>query len=744
MPENRTPEELAELAREIRRRVTEKVREAVRESADVKISVDLPDGRSIRYDSRAAKSGGSSPGSPVTEADAPSTEEKLVRTGERIEAEKRDDNFWDLGSPKPRVYEKPVFRSHSVGVTDVSAPDPEPVPGERTAASERIVKDEIPRRELDGFDVGGTRTPGAQSNREGSAGRVIRTAEGYRSVQTGSYRRHTPRSPLSRSGNSSGGAAQERRKSPGSQVVKTYSPGGALIRTVTVRTWESDTEFYNRFLTDAARSHSTPYTGPSDGLSPVPYTSFVPQYAHMSMAQLEYYRYVRESVRHGRTPPCDFPYILLYIYEIINLPELIPPEEGVRQLAALWLGYREAFPRLDGTLCEWVPDYCLIHGVSLPESLDPILPRIVPKAQLKEFYLDRRTGDPAAFARVVIENSSDYDFRNSRYYPDHRDAYERHIPAAVGAALEAGAAAGTGIFALDRTYRMTRDSYVGAVAASSVKRRIDLEFVSFTRRAETRGTVTAAVKYAENRLRAVLGVKAKLGTDGVSEEDAARIDAYFLPMLPTKEQIRRKKEDAYMPPDYLKNYEAETSGFDPDAAAAIEAESWANTSRLTGEDYGDADPSVPDDADLVPEAEGSLSTEDLSAMDLSAMDLSAMDLSAMNPSAEDPSIKNMEETEVPAVPDLPENAEKPEEHKEEPPEEDSAPIREGLRAAMDGRFRSFCRERGLYEGDLADRINAVFLDCMGDVVLETDGTGFRFIEDYREDAEEWLRTETIR
>ena len=53
MPENRTPEELAALAREIRRRVTEKVREAVRESADIKISVDLPDGRSIPTASRS-------------------------------------------------------------------------------------------------------------------------------------------------------------------------------------------------------------------------------------------------------------------------------------------------------------------------------------------------------------------------------------------------------------------------------------------------------------------------------------------------------------------------------------------------------------------------------------------------------------------------------------------------------------------------------------------------------------------
>ncbi len=78
------------------------------------------------------------------------------------------------------------------------------------------------------------------------------------------------------------------------------------------------------------------------------------------------------------------------------------------------------------------------------------------------------------------------------------------------------------------------------------------------------------------------------------------------------------------------------------------------------------------------------------------------------------------------------------------PEETPDEIRTGLRAAMEGGFRAFCRERGLYEGDLADRINAVFLDCLGDVVLEADGTGFRFIEEYREDAEEWLRAETKR
>ena len=71
-------------------------------------------------------------------------------------------------------------------------------------------------------------------------------------------------------------------------------------------------------------------------------------------------------------------------------------------------------------------------------------------------------------------------------------------------------------------------------------------------------------------------------------------------------------------------------------------------------------------------------------------------------------------------------------------------LKDALRAAMKGGFRGFCRENGLYEGDAADRINGIFLEKIGDVVLEPDGVGFRFVDDYREDAEEWLRTETNR
>ena len=57
---------------------------------------------------------------------------------------------------------------------------------------------------------------------------------------------------------------------------------------------------------------------------------------------------------------------------------------------------------------------------------------------------------------------------------------------------------------------------------------------------------------------------------------------------------------------------------------------------------------------------------------------------------------------------------------------------------MEGKLKEYCRAHSLNEGVTADRINTLFLDILGDIVLEGNGDGFDFIEDYREDAEKWL------
>lgn len=685
MAENRNKQdELNRLAEEIRKNVRERVRLSLTEKGIAPADALPEDVPAVEM-----------------EVDSLSAVDRVSRTSDVPDREEPSDSFWDLGKPKPKVYAKPDFAGHSLSVTDVAGADPEPekVPV-KTASAERI----LPRKEFE-----------AKHGASGSSGRVVNTVDGYRAVPTSDYRRRSVTGRQTHAAPKKD-PVKKRVMNPEDSLVRSYRPEGFLIDKIYVRRWESEVEFYGRFTADARLSHAaSPVNPPETRINPEPFFSYVPQYAHMTAKQVESYRWIRENIRLGRTPSCDLPYILLYIYEIINLPDVILPENGVKLLTRIWLGYRKSIPRLDSLMCEWFADYCMIHAQPMPEEIVPILREIVPKAQFKEFYLNLRENELPEIGRILIEVSSDYDFRGSRYYSPNRDAYEEHIPKAVAAATQTQLREKRGVFAFDRTYKMTRDSYCGAIVSSGIKRRIDLEFRSFTRRADSRDQVTGLVKYAENRLRQVLGIKAKLGVDGISSEDMAVIDAWFAPMIPEKKQ-KRPAEDAYMPVDYMKNYESEDSGFDFSTAAAIERESWVNTSRLTGEtltgdEFHESIPVPEYEPDEPVTVEGEMTAED-----------------------EVP----VQEIPVPELPEpeFPETA--PETEREETAEADDGQIRDGLRAALDGRFRAWCRENSLYEGEMADRINTVFLDEIGDVVLEDGGSGFTLIEDYREDVEQWL------
>ena len=628
--------------------------------------------------------------------DPASPEMRTFRTGIHPDTKSAsDDSFWDLGQPRQKKYAPPTFEGHTVGVTEIEDESAD----HRTARSEKI-----PPRS--------------------SSPKVVNTVDGPRYV-TSSYR--------NRSAHTKYRGTQSSMNSPrreASKEVRSYSPDSMLIKKIDVRSWETDVEFYGRFANDALSSHnaapSVHYTQPN---SPVPYNSYVPQYSHMNRMQVEYYRWVRENIRHGVFPVCDAAYLQLYIFEIINLPEVIPPAEGASILAKIWTGYRKVYPRLDGYLCEWMADYCMIHALPLPDEIKNIRHEIAHKAQFKEFYLDmpkNPTADEMAdTAKALLEVSSDYDYRTSRYYTENRDAYEKHIPAAIAEVLIQSHRSGRGILSLERIYKMTRDSYCGAIVSSGIKRRVDIEFSSFTRRADSRQSITALAKYAENKVRVICGVKAKLGCDKADAEDTAVIDRYFAPMITDK--VKKSSDDKYMPDDYLKNYEAEDSGFDFSAAAEIEKQSWINTSRLTGESFTDTVQSAEEyTAEDAPTVDGEIGFE-----------------TTVIESGSDET--DTSETIIPTAHD----AEEAEEAKASQTAEtaDEADItdktdvsleKEAVRAALAGEFKKFCREHGLYEGEIADRVNNVFLDEIGDIILENNGSGYALIEDYREDTENWL------
>ena len=661
---------------------------------------------------------------------SPESGEKSVRP----QAVNTDDAFWDLPPIHKRTYSPPTYDGRTTDTIPVSVEET------RTAHTEAI--------------------PPRDPAKAPATTRPVRPADRtYRTSTYSTSREYQNRMQAEEAGKTYGFGEQDKgdfqsfndiqaapRRSSAGEIVSEQDGSGWLIRHVTVRRWINDFSFYAVFGRDAAISHS------KQGIPAehVPYHSFVPQYSQMDSRQLAFYLWFRDNARAGQYLAADFPYILLYIFEIINLPDMIPPHIGIEQICLLWAHYRQTYQKLDTYLCEWVPDYAMIHGVPLPGCVEPFLADVVRKAQFKEFFLDNMCPPGgrlshraiAVLAGVLIETYSDYDYKKSRYYTGgSRELYDKAISEALTAVLEKAYADGRGMFALDRIYRLTRDSFCGAIIHTEGKRRIDVSFNSCIRSPDTRRFVTGVVKYAENRLRYRLKIKSKLNANEISAEDKAIVDAYFGPdEVPAKKKANAEEEA------YLKLYEADTTGFDFSAAHEIEAASWVNTSRLTGEEIPDIPVSAVEPEPYVPE-------EALSVVGEMGMEEPAEELSA----AETDPVENLPEITA-ADMDSPLTVEETAEtvanitQKEDTePEDPFAEVtalpagerhsleKKAVTALLGGQYTAFCRDHGLFPGRMAEQINEIFLDLVGDILIEADGNRYQLIEDYREDAETWSR-----
>ncbi len=620
-----------------------------------------------------------------------------------------DDDFWSMPAPKASAYRPPSLQGHSLDTVSVESdtaaePVTESIPI-RDEQTIRLEKQRVSSR----FTRPADRT-------YPSAPAPTPVADPFPDADSAHDAAESDPAPDSRRFTDADFAEVAPKKQTVGEIVAERDGKGALLRHITIRTWVNDFVFYGRFARDAQRSHRQ-VGNPAFLNLFVPFTSYLPQYSQMSRNQLSYYLAFRDSVRSDSYPAftgAGTAYILLYAYEIINLPNEIPPETGMRLLCGMWHHYRESDPRIDTFFGEWVADYSLIHDVPLSPVIYPCLPQIVKKAQFKEFYLDTFLASDDAMALVTsifMEGFSDYDYKTSRYYRMHERMYDRTMHDVLEKVLVAAYHEGREPFSLTREYRINRDAYAGAIAQTEVKKRLSITFLSFLRSEKPREWVTGVLKYTENRLRKRMALRAKLRVDRLSPADQAVIDAYFGadPETEKKKTAAQREEEAY-----LRHYEADTHGFDFSAAGAIEKASWDNTVRLTD------------------------TPTDTTAMDIHADD--DAEEAAENPAV--PGEIRMESHDdvlrenPPAVSDAPSTDE----------ENASADSGEGkayaiekaaLTAALHGQFAAYCRSIGEFPGHMTERINEIFMDEMGDIVLTAD---YSVLEDYREEAEEWSKS----
>lgn len=307
------------------------------------------------------------------------------------------------------------------------------------------------------------------------------------------------------------------------ELMFSYDPGLVFVKNVQVFTWGAQRSFYERFRSDALRYRDM--TG--ETAEHIPFFSYIPQYSQMNLYQSRFYLYFRDKAKAGEYIYADLSYILLYIYEIINLSDESDPAEDVNILCGLWMAYRDTYPALDKYMSEWVCDFCLLYRLPVPECTLAILPKLCEAATLREFYMSAAAKDGRIMDGEVLESFADYDWRRSRV--EIPAEYAHHFPRALEAACSVF---DEEHFISHQTVTISRDAFCGSLCAHNVKRKIMVEYYPALRRSGVRGMLGAAVKYAENKIRRAAGIKSRLHTDGIPDNAKARIDDYFAEVMP--------------------------------------------------------------------------------------------------------------------------------------------------------------------------------------------------------------------
>lgn len=487
----------------------------------------------------------------------------------------------------------------------------------------------------------------------------------------------------------------------------TYFPKHSLLREIRVYPWQSSYMFYEQFRVHAEKLNARD----GEKCQEVDFFSYMPQYTQLNREQLRYYLWWRTNFRRGICLHAAFSYLLLYLYEQINLSGVIPPATGQRNILNLWRSYRGEHPRLDVLVREWLCDYSLLHGLPPPTLPREQFGELLAGCRLKEFYVSgwRDTEDEVVAILLFCNN---YDYKKSKFYREETaELYDRVLAGAVSVTLqylrrneEDGELRTSGVSTI------TREAFSGAVCSCRVKRRIEVDFCSFSHTHELRYVVTDVLKYCENAIRGALSIKPRLTVYQVSTELKQVLDAYLATALPQKAPKRGEKEAI---PAYEKRYEIPVAPISPERAAQIEAASWATTKKLV-EAFADSEENA---------EKRILSTGEPGEVENKARP----------------------EPRAPVRVLLPEKA--PESASVFAPPVGSLAVALGdlaefVRLAARGaraEQRAFAAKRGEMIDAVADRINTIAGDVLGDIILLDEGGYYTVIKDYTED----LRREQI-
>ncbi len=487
----------------------------------------------------------------------------------------------------------------------------------------------------------------------------------------------------------------EKPEPPG---VTTYYPDGhSLIKRVTITKLIDKYDFYGNFKNTAEIFFD--YKTPKCEFAP--FYSYRPQYSHLTQEQRNYYFYWRDEMSRAHYLRSDYSYIYLYAFEILNLPDKIPPEEGLKRLCTVWREYRKDLPRLDACFIPWVNDYCLLYGLPCPvDQISGFIFDAIRNYYFKEFFISR-PGSFEGATFTLLAYLSDYDWTRGKYSMGEQesDPKKRREAKARFHSLMEGAMHDLLIRVWDsaiskgregRTRILKRVAFPESLCTHAVKCNFEIEYYSLGDNEGVRKAITAAVKYTENKIRALMGIKSRLAVKDLPDNYRSYLDRYFEALF-KREREERARENA---PAYERLYDAPKEELSFSGADEIERASWSNTLRLVDTEDMELIRAESEESAPAEEGEPTINAQEALVDDASldestdTMGLSSDDIAYLG--------HMLLGTPYTSNPSIPEDA-------------------------------------------IVERINEAFTDgFIGDYILELDGEGYTVLDDYKEEVKEWL------
>ncbi len=109
-----------------------------------------------------------------------------------------------------------------------------------------------------------------------------------------------------------------------------------------------------RFMTEYEENHS--HTEPYD-------SEMAPLYTDLTDDQLHTYFSWRKDIRHRVYRKTSYPYVLIYISELLNLIEEKDPRSALDKVIDFWLKYRTLDRSVDKVLPDWIRDFYLVYDI---------------------------------------------------------------------------------------------------------------------------------------------------------------------------------------------------------------------------------------------------------------------------------------------------------------------------------------------------------------------------------------------